>query len=437
LTFDFGFTARDTELLGGSRYADPLGLGPVWANLARRVVPNLTNQTHRGEGFQLLICGVDLYERHVEASGGNSALPFRDFYIVLEQAFAHSTFRYGKSRRWNLPGSRAVKAASGHVKIGLEHQLLNAQFGGGTWGLYAAAADRSGLVSMETTHDRQPSARLREHVRTQIRRGYGSRSVVSKLDDLFRGIRKGVKGSYAITKAEWAKSLASIIERLPHRELLRHAIIDQPRYATPPGFPRAHTALLAEVARRLRSKYQEWSEQEEPRRNFYRDFVEDCAATTWDSEKFGEAQKIFGDILVAESFLAPLAELFDALFAHRGKSPTRITDDLEIPFQDLAHAREAFIRLSYWSETASRRAALYGGLDCSSGPKVIESVVAIHSEVARDRGRHPWLLNESGVITPLVDQELLQQPQLSPTEAWRNSYYLQSLHSLAEQFDVH
>ena len=107
MRFDFGFTERDTELLGGSRYADPLGIGPIWSNIARRLIPNLTAQSTRAQGFQLLLCGVDLYERVVERSNGD-ATEFRNFYVVLEQAFAHSTGALGGSSAVSVGHSPGV-----------------------------------------------------------------------------------------------------------------------------------------------------------------------------------------------------------------------------------------------------------------------------------------------------------------------------------------
>ncbi len=427
MALNYGFTARDTELLGGSRYADPLGIGPVWSNLARRVVPNLTNQTNRGEGFQLLVCAVDLYERH-RADKGDAALPFRDFYIVLEQAFSHSAYRYGKLQRWRLPGSRVVRNTSGHAKIGLGYQLLDAQFGGGTWGLYAAAAQRSRLIHMDP-----PS--LTPWAREAVRSGYGRRSLSTLERDLFRGVAKGVRDSHAIHRAQWTVPLARIIEALPHRALLRQLIIEEPQYATPLGFPQAGPALLAEVARRIRAARRRYDETEQ-RRPFLRVFVENCVSRSWDERAFGQAARIFRDILDAESFLAPLAELFDALFAFPGRSPADVAAQLTIPTEELARARDAFRRLGYWSETARGRAALYCELDCSSGARVVEGVIDFHTRVAAERRRHPWLLCESGRITPLVDQPPNPSPELSPGEAWRNSYYLWSLLGLAEDFDV-
>jgi hypothetical protein len=67
MKLDFVLTAQDHELFGGQRYSDPLGLGPVWTNLARRVVPHFTGQSNQTMVLESLLSAVALYELHCES----------------------------------------------------------------------------------------------------------------------------------------------------------------------------------------------------------------------------------------------------------------------------------------------------------------------------------------------------------------------------------
>ncbi len=446
VVLDFGFTACDTELLGGRRYADPLGTGPVWTNLARRLIPNLTAQSTRGQGFQLLLSGVDFFERYEQSCDGRAQLKFSDFYVLLEQAFAHATYRRRQQKGiaarecWPLPGSRAVRGASGQVKIGLDHHLLDSQMAGGTWGLYAAAAERSALIGTDPP-------RLADDLRELVRNGYRSRTLIAATDDIFRALGRAADESYAIHRASFSDDLAKVLDKLPHADLLRERLIERPKYATPPGYPQARTALLGEVARRLRREWQKFADPRTPMDEdvqasadagaFYRRFAETCAGDDWDADRFGDAARIFGDIVVAESFLAPISNLFDALFGYHGRKVTQVAAELAAPVAKLEDAKQRFRGLAYWSATARGRAALYGALDCSATEHLIESLVETHARVAETRGRSPWLLIEGGTVTALIDQDGIEQPDLSPSTAWRTTYYLHALLSLAEDLDVH
>ena len=74
--------------------------------------------------------------------------------------------------------------------------------------------------------------------------------------------------------------------------------------------------------------------------------------------------------------------------------------------------------------------------DANKTLRLIETVVAAHADVARARGRSPWMLLEEGKLTALIEQAAPQEPDFSPGSAWRNTYYLSALWSLAEDLDV-
>ena len=59
----FNFTKEDNELLGSVTLRDPLGLQVLWSTMGRKLIPHLTEQTTRVEGFQLLVTIFYLHER--------------------------------------------------------------------------------------------------------------------------------------------------------------------------------------------------------------------------------------------------------------------------------------------------------------------------------------------------------------------------------------
>lgn len=425
----FGFTERDNDLFGGRRYIDPLGVGPVWTNLARRLIPHLTALSSRADGFELLLSSVAMYEEYAQWRGEDRRIPFREFYLLLEQAFAHSTAMAGNE--WKLPGSRVVRASTGNIQISLAHPLLDSQFTGGTWGRYSAAAGRARLITTDP-------ARLIEENREQVRSGLRRVDTQS----ILRAIQSAAKNSYTLNRAEWKDNLAYLITKIPHRGLLRQRIIEAPIYDTPPGYPTARPALLQEVARRLVKEFSgeeleiEGEEELKVDDAALRRFVKGCAKSKWNADEVGDAAQIFEDILCAESYLAPLENLFDLLFAFRGRKVAQVADQLEIPLAEIADACAAFRRLTYWNETARRRAALYSGLSFDSPVRLIQTLVGVHADVSQSRGRQPWILVDEGSITILVEQSPPKKAPLSPSRAWRNHYYLISLLGVARGLDA-
>src|SRR5690606_34788951 len=156
-------------LVGVGRFIDPLGIGPMWTNLARRVVPHLTSTSPRADGFEVVLTLVDLWERYLEERA-DPVLDFRTFFILGEQILAHATYRYRKGKNvperdcWRLPGITKIRSSfTGALDIGLTHQLVDAQLGGATWGNYAAAAERGGLIQLK---ERRLTKQARDYVRS-------------------------------------------------------------------------------------------------------------------------------------------------------------------------------------------------------------------------------------------------------------------------------
>ncbi|HKZ38212.1 MAG TPA: hypothetical protein VJ184_11205 [Chryseolinea sp.] len=106
----FGFTNIDSDLIGNNRFADPLGIQPIWSHFGRVLVPNLTEQTRYAAGFYMLVCILYLYEEYkkwIDIQENEKTMSVETFYILAEQLFAYAT--YEQEQKWELPGERNLK----------------------------------------------------------------------------------------------------------------------------------------------------------------------------------------------------------------------------------------------------------------------------------------------------------------------------------------
>src|SRR5438552_12032277 len=101
----FWFTEEDKELMGAHSTRDPLGFYGLWSQRGRAVIRNMTEQTTDARGFQLLVSALLLFERF-EAQHPDVRIRVEEFFMLVEQAFAFSTF--ARTGRWPLAGSERV-----------------------------------------------------------------------------------------------------------------------------------------------------------------------------------------------------------------------------------------------------------------------------------------------------------------------------------------
>ena len=119
---------------------DPLGIQTVWSGIGRTVISNLTTQTTSLIDFRVLLIGCYL----AELVDDKAADPF----VVWEQLCAQVRLNGDKTSGFRGVEQARKKAldASFNVSPDPRDHLLAHQRTNGIWGLYVAAAQRSGLL---------------------------------------------------------------------------------------------------------------------------------------------------------------------------------------------------------------------------------------------------------------------------------------------------
>ncbi|MGF7176750.1 hypothetical protein [Azospirillum doebereinerae] len=394
-------TARDTDLVGSRRLADPLGLLPIWSRVARGLVPHLTAQTTQAAGFELLLALLNAYEQpELEEVRGH--LSRREFFLIGEQIAAHAVAARAYDKGWPLPGRRGFDRCAGleDYRLSLSRAvLLDNQAAGGLWGLYRGAAGRAKLLD--------PDLKVLEDSVSAALAANGSRITGDALHEL---------GRHAVTIATapqrtahpfkkrtlkaspLAGTLVELVHGLPNRALLRQYLFER-------------EPLLDRVAARL---------AELPAELDYASFLSDCRG------HFPESAQVFEDILRCERYIAALDVAFERLLAQAGRSVTDAGRALEIDLDALGAARVGFRLLGdHFHGGVAQRFDILCGLDLSGTAAFADALMDAHRKVADQRGSAHWVESDAGRVRALINLDAMAEPDERPQNLlWRNDYYL-------------
>jgi len=315
----FFFSSEDKDLLGSRTSRDPLGLIPIWATIARPVVPHVTEQTHTVAGFQLLVAALETYERYIENyTGDDGPVPLENYFMLFEQAVAYSTYHLGSN--WPLPGNRRLGVSEKDALIlSLTPRILQNQLGAGVWGLFRGAAGRA------RTLDEQYRL-LSDHFKARseaIGIEVLGNTLLRELTNLIEAAnKKPTEGTtFDLTDhSHLAENLKNIITDLPHRELLTDFLF--PADSAP--------AKVVQLIKSGFSHEERWSER------YYRELAERCktSISAYESE--------FECIIKCENFISPAGRIFYHLFEFDGKSLTVAAQNAMFDLEQLRAAHAAF-----------------------------------------------------------------------------------------------
>ncbi len=283
---------------------DPLGIQTVWSGIGRTVISNLTTQTTSLIDFRVLLIGCYLAEQV-----GNEADPF----IVWEQLCAQVRLNGDKSAGFRGVDRARRKASEARFTVSSDPRdhLLAHQRTNGIWGLYVAAAQRSGLVD-----SRPDGATLSKVGRELVELSYAPclQSWGTDQRALVRLLRDGGRiAKAALDSQERYSELASMLldrpgpdeKRILHSKVVEGETVErvwpvQAGLATAIGQhgwdPRAARATLTHITDSLKSDYLE------PLRDRLR------------------------AILAAEQMLSVAGALFSFVTAHKGSELDDVAD---------------------------------------------------------------------------------------------------------------
>ncbi|TXD37446.1 hypothetical protein FRC98_07045 [Lujinxingia vulgaris] len=393
---------KDDELLGVANRADAMGVLAVWSRRARDLVPHLSAQTHEVRGFQMLVEAYRLWESF-EAEHPRYAGRLEDFFLLVEQVFARTAG--AQDGGWPLPGSRRVmRQHGGAVWVSVvdpDWHLLDAQKANGVWGLYRGSAQRAGLLSEDTR--RLSEATLKAATRAP---GLGLRAQ----NALFKMAARAMEGeSVRYSPARTAPLAADVyrtFREVPLAAHLREALIER-------------HALNRALARRLVGVAH----------------LEHRTFLTQAAEALPEHREAILGVVRCENLLGIVESIFMWLCACNGQILAAAVAELPVDLAALEDARAGFARSgNYAGETAlARYTRLHECLETSTKMALTRSVLELHRRVNEERGRAPWVWEEAGVVRSDVEVGRPRARELEVGVVWRNSYYLNALHSITNQ----
>jgi hypothetical protein len=405
--FTFALTKRDSQLVGNTRLADPIGVLPIWSRIARQLVPHLTAQTSALAGFELLIVVLDAYRRPQMQAARDLGISARHVFMVAEQLAAYAVTHNHGAEKWPLPGRRmafgwsrdAPKRLSLRSKV-----LLDNQAGAGVWGLYRGAAGRADLLDqtlevpsesvmawLDSNGTRLSDAALRGLAKVVDAVAKAPNQTISDLDGSF-SMRSSIAGELRRT----------VCER-PNRTLLRRHLFDR-------------APVLQGVARLLVKK---------PDQAISMEFFREC------EEALPEGREIFNSILSCEKYIGVLEAAFERLGSST-QPISRAAQALNIDLGALRHARKEFsgLKSHFTGDVLGKRFAALRDLDLDSRDSCVSSLIAAHHIVADQRGSARWIELEGGQLRPAFDFGISDENAVLRPGLWRNDYYLRSVRSI-------
>lgn len=403
----YGFTEVDKDLEGANRFADPLGMQPLWSHFGRQLVPNMTEQTWYVSGFYLLTCLLYLYESHYrpwsEKQENKKTIPVESFYILGEQLFAYAV--YENEKRWELPGDQLLKyyyeskADAFGVKIGLKRELLGSQLSAGTWGLYRGAARRSGLLdrSLRRLNSEVYSAFKSDDI------GLSPKQRNKFCELIQEAYNNPTVGAVLPLKKDFCRAVSQTLRSMgKNRSLLLTYLITKHQI-----LPKVAEDLFLQKA------------------FDYRRFVNACA------QKHKEHRHIFEDIIKCEDFIATLDSIFQFMYAHEKQYLKTVAGKLPIDVEVLTEAHRRFLDV-HTRPTKGVAALRYKyfteGFDGSSKEALLRWLLRMHLKVVESRGGSPWLELDTADRL-VIHNEYASSDKLAviPGKGWMNPYYIDTM----------
>ena len=397
-------SSKDDALVGVANRSDPMGVRPVWSTRARNLVPHLTEQTTDVRAFQILVEAFRLWQIYAQEVQP-PASRLGEFFMLVEQAFARTIGHLGGE--WPLPGARRVRARRGESPcISIADRgwhLLGGQLGGGIWGLYRGASVRAGLLDAGMAY---LSEETREAAESCTRIGDDARRA------LFDFVRRALDGQTVALPTDegdaLCRALRTTFDEVPLKRLFRTRLIDSH------GLNRALAERLVEIG----------DSEGLDRRAFL----------TKAASELPEYQRELQAAIDCEDLLVVVEGVFYWLCCRKGETITEAAASLPDGLIDgVEQARSSFPGGSPPGHTANSRLDRLKRLETADAEQLVRSVVSLHDDISKARGRAPWVWLENEHLQSDADVPEPSEEELTVGWTWRNDYYLWPLRSIARQ----
>lgn len=426
VSFFFVTKFQSTERDGGR---DGLGLLPLWSNLARRSIWNVTTVSSDLAGWRSLLLAVWMADLLAPADRGSRERALFAAERLIALARWHAPNRTAQSRAGVRGGTR-VAQANGAVHVGglTPHTFLRAQESSGIVGQIGRPAIRSGLL----TEDLHLSKRSRDAAdrwycalrdeRATLRRWVIDGAHVNLDSDLLSAIEGAVCRWPAQEEADWWFAQVACARDATDptgswQPGLQRCIAEHLRTLTPPKDPGA-------LVHRLRAALARSADPDA------------SAVTAW-----------LDKLVHVEAILGPMAALFDWLRTRLAEptTPDEAVRGLDHAwFQPLAgatswievvaphvaaHQDEALRALELPDDARGEFFRFTDAVTRRDADATVRAVVARNAAVTGRRGqKEPWILAHAGHWLTMFHGD---RPALLHPQTWEHGYYLPQLATFA------
>lgn len=394
----FALTQEDKELLLPLSGRDPLGVLPVWQHRARDVVPHLTAASRHAAGFQVLLTALAWWPEF-QRRYRRPPIQMTLYFLLVEQAFARSTKLLGQA--WPLPGNRRLNSSAPGVWIGLrpDAHLLDSQLPNGVWGLYRGPAISARLIDAENRVDEALAGKV-------LRDTSAILGLFPSIDKLLKAPKQEGIVLAERSSSGLARALSTLVAKPPLRDKLKEIFLEQT----------AITRSIAPLARDF-------------------DFARGTGVLAAEAmENIPDYQETFHKLMRCEHYLASLETCFEFLCGVDDAQVASAARALEGFLKSLRYVRDEFILSGNYAGLAKERMEALAAIDLERGDLFVKSLVVYHENVSDARRNEPWIVIEgSGKLDVRRHLPPTNLDSFNPTQAWRNSYYLDALGTLTAQ----
>ena len=401
----FFFTELDESLRPkGSR--DPIGLEPVWSQVGRRLVGNLTTVTRSLDNFVVALVGFAIAAQGGSSNNGTEpgGVAFYLRFERFEQLAAWGRFAHGRP---DVIGTRIIASRDqdrkdGKVAVGAgaAAKILGDQRRSGLWGLYSTALMGTGLVDTKR--------------RLTVE---GHRLVKPFLD------------CYGLPELKTLRKHMDDPARTIHVNPLE---LDFGPLLESPGRDALAMRLLREGEGPMQKAI--YDRMRSPDFGRFDKISTLFTALASDSSANAKLSSYAQNVILLERTLVVVAAAFDFLLGPQSRPLPDVMqtfvnsgwDDLSL-WNSLTPPDHEFRRLftGVWQRRVERLYEIVGHLCAGQLAEFIRALLAFHADIMRERGGPAWVqIDGTGVMRGIMGEQLALPKAKTVLASWNNDYFI-------------
>ena len=410
----------------GSR--DPLGLQPIWVQMGRRIIENLTTVTTSLPGFITLLQGLYFAQRIIQ-EGGAELQNYTNLFLKYEQLAGYSRVLWNHEEDEEaVRGLRRIKLnlSDGRIRISarLESQILSNQKTYGLWGLYTSAARASGWIAPN-----DPNNFLASQARDFVEQTYISQFSKNG-DEILSFLTKDQdfdpKGKHRKLSQSIAGTLPGSLSKKAREFFHQHLLCANT------------TGIQSRLWSQIRELNQSGGFDSDERFSFpeLRELIKRCRKTNDE-----DLAKKLTDLTIVETAIAPIGRLFAFLLGRDGQKVPTVASELRSHWgPSLSHIDSDEFKLVIGTLKDFDQNFLSLLIECSRQlsegryNQAVVTLLQINSLVMKDRESDAWLkLKDECLQVRVYDDTNILPERDELNDLWINTYFINSFKRIGFQ----